>query len=108
MACGTASCGDLLIQELWSILSVTLGVFPRKYRLPTLPAIGEAISKSLCSLEQMPLSYVSLLCLQGVFEFETFLWLRFANCQRRPIVQNLVYDRLLLLPFLKMFSAAEV
>ena len=38
-----------------------------------------------------------------VFEFETFLWLQFANCQRRPIVQNLVYGRLLLLPFLKTF-----
>ena len=62
MVCGMASCGDLLIQESWSILSVTLAAFPGKYRLPTHPAIGEAISESLCSLEQMPLSYVSLFC----------------------------------------------
>ena len=103
MACGTASCGDLLIQELWSILSLTLGAFPGKYCIPTHPAIGEAISRSLCSLKQMPLSYASLLGSQGVFEYEGFLWLRFATCQRRPIVQNLVYDRLLLLLFLKTF-----
>ena len=38
----------------------------------------------------------------GVFEFETFIWLRFANYHRRPTVQNRVYDRLLLL-LLKIF-----
>jgi hypothetical protein len=70
MACGTASCRDLLIQELWSILSLTLGVFPGKYCLPTHPKIGQAISRNLCS----PLSYVSFFGSQGVFEFETFLW----------------------------------
>jgi hypothetical protein len=52
---------------------------------------GSDLKESL--LPRTALSYVSLFDSQRVFEFETFLWLRFANYQRRPIVQNLVYDR---------------
>ena len=67
MTCGTASCGDLLIQESWSILSLTLGAFPGKYCLPTHPAIGEAISRSLCSNRCLWAMLVP-----GLFEFELF------------------------------------
>lgn len=59
MACGTASCGDSLIQELWSILSLTLGAFPGNIVYQPTPRSGKRSQSR--SLEQMPLIYVSLL-----------------------------------------------
>ena len=40
-ACGTASCGDLLIQEFWYILCLTFGAFPGNIVYQPAPRSGK-------------------------------------------------------------------